>query len=444
MIPDEDLLRTISDQNASIRKDPRKYLLRTSYMDRLERMDLEKGIGVLQGPRRSGKTTLMRMFIRRQIGKDSDSTGRLLYVNLEDFRLSSDLGPDLLERILVLHRERHFPQGRLTMLLDEVQVVDGFEKWLRTHYDSDHDLKFFITGSNSKLLSSELGDLLTGRTHTVRVHPFSFGDFMEYRTGSLPDVMDGSDPVVTNRFLEYLSVGGIPEFLDMTDPQERHREYVDQVLSRDIMARFDIRNQALLRDMARYLLTHSSSRSTYSSMSRTFTVSKETISDYLSFLEQSYLITLLKEHRTSAKDAIRRPAKIFALDPGIINSVITSGRPDSGMVLETVVLLHLRMAGKEVFFHTDPSGNSECDFLIREDLRIVEAIQVCRDMDEPKTFRREMKGLLNAARACGLTKGRILTMRRSGSEIIDGITIQYQRIPEFLLEIERTSRILSR
>ncbi len=216
--------------------------------------------------------------------------------------------------------------------------------------------------------------------------------------------MSSRDPVVMNGFLRYLNVGGIPEFLKMEDPYERQREYIDQVLFRDIMYRYDLRNERLLREMARYLMTHSSSRISISRMNRTFGVSKNTIMDYLSYLEQAYLIHQMKEYNSSAKEMIRRPSKIYSLDPGLVNSLMTGGYIDSGMMLETVVYLHLVMSGSEVYYHIDASGGAECDFLIRKDLSIVDAIQVTGDLKDPRTFRREVNGLIKAVKRFGLKK----------------------------------------
>lgn len=435
MIDDDELFKIITDQNDFDRIDPGRYLHRGSYLDRLKKMVFEKGIVIIQGPRRSGKTTLMKLLIREMLEKDKIRSDSILYINLEDFRLSSSLEIELLQKMIRLHRERIRPTGKLMVLIDEIQNIDGFERYLRTSYDSEEDVKFLITGSNSSLVSKELGTLLTGRTNTLNLYPFSFKEFMRFKVG--PDSLErkGRDPIIMNGFLNYLKIGGIPEFLDMEDPSSRLREYIDQVLFRDIMSRYKLRNERLLRELTRFLMAHSSSRISISQLSRTFGVSKDTIMDYLSYLEQAYLIYHMKEYFASAKEMIRRPSKMFSLDPGLVNSIMTGDRIDSGMILENVIFLHLRMFGHEIYFYIDPVNGLECDFLIKEGLDIVKAIQVTRELDDPKTFKREVTGLIAAAKRYGLKEGFLLNMRKEGSDEIEGIRIIYKIIPEALLEM---------
>ncbi len=436
MIDDDELFKIITDQNDFDRIDPGKYLHRGSYLDRLKKMVMEKGIVIIQGPRRSGKTTLMKLLIKEMLEMDEIGPDSILYINLEDFRLSSSLEIELLQKMIRIHRERKKPSGKLMVLIDEIQNIDGFERYLRTSYDSEEEIKFVITGSNSSLLSKELGTLLTGRTNTLNLYPFSFKEFMTFKIGLDSLKGKGRDPIIMNGFLKYLKIGGIPEFLDMEDPSNREREYIDQILYRDIMARYNLRNERLLRELTRFLLTHSSSRISISQLSRTFGVSKDTVMDYLSYLEQAYIIHHLKEYNPSAKEMIRRPSKMFSLDPGLINSLMTGDRIDSGMILENVVFLHLRMSGYEIYFNIDPVNGLECDFLIKEGLKIEKAIQVTRELDDPKTFKREVNGLIAAAKRYGLKEGMLLNMRKEGSDEIDGIRIIYKIIPEMLLEMQ--------
>ena len=435
MIGDDELFKIISDQNDLSRIDPERYLHRGPYLEKLKKMVLEKGIVIIQGPRRSGKTTLMKLLIKDMLGRKELDPESVIYVNLEDFRLSSNLEIDLIFRIIDLHRERIKPTGKILVMIDEIQNIKGFEKYLRTSYDNENDIKFMITGSNSSLLSKEFGTLLTGRTNTLNLHPFSFKEFMRFKVGARSHQRIGKDPVIMNGFLKYLKFGGIPEFLEMDEPSGRQREYIDQVLFRDIMNRYKLRNERLLRELTRYLMTHSASRISISRLSRTFGVSKDTIMDYLSYLEQSYLIHQLKEYFPSAKEMIRRPPKMFSLDPGLVNSILTSDMIDSGMILENVVFLHLKMSGHEIYFNIDPVNGLECDFLIKEGLKIVKAIQVARELDDPKTFKREVNGVIAAAKRYNLKEGIILNMKKEGYVEIDGIKVIYKIIPQMLLEM---------
>jgi len=269
--------------------------------------------------------------------------------------------------------------------------------------------KIYITGSNANLFSEELGTRLTGRYIPVSVYPVSFTEYLNYKNDSLI----GSKPWSTTQigqikqlFSQYCIDGGIPEYI-----KHKRMDYLqalyESILYRDIIARYKLPNAILLKKLVFYLASNCSKEITYNSLKKLFEVgSSTTISDYCHYLENSYLCFTISRYSDSVKAQIQSPKKVYFIDPAISKMLGFKISEDFGRLIENIVFLELKRNNKEIYYHNE---SKECDFIIREGTKTVQAIQVCKEMHDPKTKQREIEGLMEALMRFSLSEGLIIT-----------------------------------
>lgn len=359
------------------------------------------------GMRRVGKTTFLWQVIsdRLQQGAPRES---LLYFNFEDERLAGMTASDLqliLEEYYALYpqfRDRH----RVLFLFDEIQNVPGWERFVRRLLDTEQ-VEVFITGSSAALLSREVATSMRGRAVEVPIFPFSFREFLRHR-GREPEAPVKRLPkaersMLQHSLLEYLQVGGFPEVQEL-EPRDRYellKTYVDVVLLRDVIERHSVSNVHALRWLVRHLLgapagPFSVHRFHRDLKSQGISVGKDTLHEFLSYLEDAFLIRIVWLDAASERKRMVNPRKIYLVDPGFIPVFARFGVSSLGPALETVVLLELERRGAEVRYVRTPHG-FEVDFLARYYDGREELIQVAAEVRDPETREREIRALLDAA-----------------------------------------------
>jgi predicted AAA+ superfamily ATPase len=391
-----DLLKLIIADQREEHTTPKHYIKRTLEPKLLE-LSLNKEITVLTGLRRSGKSVLLH-YVRNQ------STEPDYYFNFEDERLSEFTVNDfqLLHEVFI-----ELFGVQKVFYFDEIQNIDGWEMFVRRLYNNGN--KIYITGSNANLFSEELGTRLTGRYIPVSVYPVSFSEYLNYKNESLI----GSKPWSTTQigqikqlFAQYCIDGGIPEYI-----KHKRMDYLqalyESILYRDIIARYKLPNALLLKKLVFYLASNCSKEITYNSLKKLFAVgSSTTISDYCHYLENSYLCFTISRYSDSVKAQIQSPKKVYFIDPAISRMLGFKISEDFGRLIENIVFLELKRNNKEIYYHGE---SKECDFLIREGGKTIQAIQVCKEMHNPKTKQREIEGLIEALTRFSLTEGLIIT-----------------------------------
>lgn len=352
---------------------------------------------VLTGVRRCGKSVLMQQIRAKRSEKDyfiSFDDDRLLHFTVDDFQLLYDV---FVEDFGVQH----------TFYFDEIQLVDGWERFVDRLYK--HGNKVIVTGSNAKMLSRELGTLLTGRHVSKEVYPFSMSEYME-----LLGVKVTRDSFYTtegramlqNVQNDYLKDGGFPQYLRSKNVEYLKSLYND-IIYRDIIVRYRLMSDKPLKETVYYLISNATHLFTYNSVAKSVGLkSSETVKDYISYLEETYLVGLLPKYDVKVGEQIKSPKKIYFIDNALVGIIGFSFSGNEGSRLENAVYIELRRRGKELFYHND--GN-ECDFIVREGLRITEAYQVCVSMQEEKTRQRELEGIRSAMKAYSLSEGYIIT-----------------------------------
>ncbi len=353
----------------------------------------------LVGPRRAGKTTVLFQLMD---ALEAAGTPReaLLHVNLEEPGFGVQLGLDLLERIYDTWRAEVFPEGRGWLFLDEVQRVPEWERWVRARGETE-DVKIFVTGSSSALMSSELATLLTGRHLTFRVLPLAFGEVLRFRGIRGPSGLRlAGDPArIRHALVEYLRWGGFPEVVltaDVERKQDLLRQYFDDILFKDVALRHQIRDLPLLRNLAAYLLEQTASLVSFQRLANVFETSKTAVRAYCHHLEEAYLVSFLPFYSLKRAERLRRPSKVHAIDPGLRNAVSLSAAPDRGRLMETAVHNALLRERTDGLFYW--KGEGEVDLAVRRGAGIERLIQVTDEgLLEPSSRRREIAALLEAA-----------------------------------------------
>ena len=351
---------------------------------------------IIMGIRRCGKSTLLHQLIKKE--------KIAYYLNLEDPRLDGFQLSDF-NKIELLMKKIYGERG--TYFLDEIQNVEKWEKFVR--YLVDKKEKVILTGSNASLLSKELGTKLTGRNLKIEMFPFSFNEFSLFY----------KEKPSLKLFYKYLYKGGFPEYLKLNNP-EILNNLLSEIVIKDIAIRFKIKNTKILNKIAIFLSSHVGKEFSYNSIKKMFDIkSLQSVIDYISFFEDAYLIFTLPKFSYSYKVQQISPKKAYSIDNGFSYKNTTSFSKDLGKMLENMVFLHLRRKYHNIFYFQE---KGECDFVIKENEKITQAVQVCYDFNE-ENKNREINGLLEAMEKFDLKKGLILTYDQEDNFNIKGRVI---------------------
>lgn len=350
------------------------------------------------GPRRAGKTTILFqiMDVLEKIGVPQEA---MLHVNLEEPALSPELSIALLDDIYQNYREEIYPKGKAYIFLDEIQNIPSWERWVRARNESEN-IKFFITGSSSQLMSRELGTVLTGRHLSFRIFPLNFQEFLKFNSIALPNPQlkkTSASPTLQHALNHYLKWGGFPEVVLATDERRKElllKQYFDDVLFKDVAMRHRIRDTFALRNLAVYLLTHSGSLVSFQRLAKIFEVSLDLAQSYCQHLQEAFLVDFLPFYSRKAAERQRNPHKIYAIDLGLRNIVQLSASTDEGHLLETAVYHQLLQQSHDGIFYW--KGKYEIDFVVRQGLQIKSLIQVSTHLDSVDVIKRELQALEEA------------------------------------------------
>lgn len=377
-----------------------------------------KAIAVI-GMRRAGKTSYLFQ-CRADLIAAGRTPSRLIYFNFEDERLG-DIRADQLHLIPDIHL-RLFPEPAnepITLFLDEIQLVTGWETFIRRMLDTP-GYEIFLSGSSAKLLSREIATSMRGRAWEIPIHPFSFREFLRHHQQEIPDypfaLTSRKATALDHQFARYLEIGGFPEAQDLSAPERRQllQGYIDVLLLRDVIERHQIANVTALRWLVRRLLSSPSSLFSVTKFaadmkSQAIAVGRETLYDYLSHIEDAFLLQTIPVATDSEKRRQVNPRKVYPADTALIPVFDRSGKSNTGHLLETAVFIELQRRQAEISYVKTPGG-FEVDFLARHPDNSEQLIQVCASIDDPETLAREVRALQDAASEYPRAKLLILTL----------------------------------
>ncbi len=370
-------------------------------------------IVVITGVRRCGKSSLL--FLLKQALNLSESD--YCYCNFDDERITPY--PELMNDIYTLHLELY--RNEPVFFFDEIQEVAGWEKFVNRMYEQGR--KVFITGSNATMLSSEISSSLTGRNKVLELFPFSFSEYLRFEGKSYQTerLSVKQKSLLINDLSAYLESGGFPLVVKEKDAEIAHSLFQD-ILYRDIVVRYKLSNVDEVKQIALYLASNTSKLFSYATLQAVSGLkSLSSVKNYLQYFESGYLFYYLKKFDYSVKKQIMNSRKVFAIDNAIPNRLGFRFSENKGRLLENMVFIELKRRACEVYYY---SGKFECDFLLKENLLITEAIQVTYTLNA-ENFTRETGGLKEVMQLFGIRKATLIVFddNKYNVELASGISI---------------------
>lgn len=409
MIDKELLKQILAEQKENLLNKPSG--IRREVMDRIISKRNLPYVVVLTGLRRSGKSTLLKQLIDELSPND-----KYYYISFEDERLASIKASDF--NIIYEALVELFGKAK-TFFIDEIQNVPMFENYVRRFYDNG--FKFYVTGSNARLLSREIGTKLTGRHLDIEVKPFSFSEYLKSKGAVFnpPDVYITEKRAEIKKFFrDYLTEGGMPERNIYVDSEILTNIYNDIVI-RDIIARYNINDVKKIKELYSYIFTNCGQKFSFNFVKNVLNYgSGNTVRNHIHYLEETYLIRLIEQFTFSIKKSVRSEKKAYVIDNGIQKAVTRKYNSDYGWLLENYFAASLP-AYNSLYYY---SGSGECDFIYSDEKNRLHPIQITWELTA-NNRERQLRGLSEAMNELKLFKGYIFTF-----DTEEMITVQKSKI----------------
>lgn len=379
---------------------------------------------VVIGVRRSGKSTLC---LQALIGANF----KFAYADFDDERLKG-LGTnqlnDVLETLYKIYGDFRY------IFLDEIQNIDGWPLFVNRLLRNN--IHVILTGSNAKLLSTDLATHLTGRSSEIELYPFSFREYctingIDYTLHTTKGIAE-----LRQCFDDYLAKGGFPELTIIKNEKKYISNLVDNILKRDIEQRYNIAFTAQFENLANHLLNISPTVVSAQDLAGVFNFkSAQTVRNYISYLKQAYLLIGVKKFSPKSKIRITQE-KVYAVDVALMNKRDNAFASENmGWRLETIVLIQLmrkcKSEGLDVYYLKNRSG--ECDFILCDENKVIQCIQVSYDISSEKTRKREIKGLMLAYKQTHCKNLLLLTDHEYGEIEANGVKITIQPVYDYVI-----------
>ena len=361
---------------------------RTFYLDKISKYQNNSLVKVLVGQRRSGKSYILRQ-IAEQLIRSGVSSKNILFINKEFLEFDAIQDYKDLDQLIRHYKAKLKPKGKVYLFIDEIQNIRQWERLVNSYsQDYTESYELFISGSNSKMLSGELSSLLSGRYISFEIFPFSYAEYL-----GVLNLERGKAS-----FIEYLQTGGLPELFHLPD-EESKRHYVsaikDTVLLRDIIQRQAIKDPKLLEDLFIYLINTSSNLLSINNIANYFKsqgrkTSFDTISNYIGFIEDSFLVHHSERFDIRGKETIAGNAKYYSNDHAYRNYLFGGYGHGSGYQLENIIFIELKRQGFQVYTGVLPQ--KEVDFVAQRAERVM-YVQCAYLLADEATIKREYSAL---------------------------------------------------
>ena len=396
-------------------------------------------IVVLKGVRRSGKSSALYLLIDRVL-KNGLNIDKVLFLNFDDERIPFDTSE--FDLILQAYREL-YPDTEMKdvyFFFDEVQLSIGWEQFVRRIYDNESK-HIFITGSNAKMLSSEIASSLRGRTLQYEIFPLSFREYCSFRNISTGKYNVAGRAKLIQGFQHYLFSGGFPELVenDYRHFEQILQEYYHVMLYRDLLERYEIRNLPALKYFIRRILTNltkpTSINKIYNELKSVgINVGKNSLYEWIDQLEAIYLFFALPKYDPSFVKENASEKKYYSIDTGFQGALSFSLSKNRGALLENIVFLWLRRNSSmntRLFYY---KGKKECDFVITEGNELIHLVQSSWDISDDETYKRELAGLIEASEKLNCNNLWLITAEHEDDIVYNGKTIKIRSAWQVLLE----------
>ncbi len=395
--------------------------------------DIIKSLGTphikdIIGVRRCGKTTILYQVADHLISQGLKATD-IMFLNFDDPSINAAAFPELQKEIFKINPDISH------IFLDEIQQKTGWERWVRTLYDTKKFQRIFISGSSASLLSQDMGRVLTGRHITFGAAPFSFREYLRKRGWEdfTPEFLAYNKDKLLHYLSAYLETGGFPETAELDDFGRKQvlTSLYNDILARDISSRYGASFE-ITDKICRFMLTNPGALYSGNSVAKAAGTAVETAEKYINYLKESLLIYELPIFSFKLKMQFKQNKKTYPADTGIRNAVCLRFSHDTGKLAETVVFLEIRRRNLEVYYWKSTEGY-EVDFVVKEGQKITGLIQAAWDVRDEATRMREERALRCALEELEVDEGIILTEDEERSIEKNGKLIKYLPVWKWLL-----------
>lgn len=324
-------------------------IIREHYINLLLTETKEKNITFVTGLRRVGKTTLLKQLIHQLIKQKIDAK-HILFISLDHSALANVSILDLVEKY------RQFIglsfKEKIYLFFDEIQYHDNFERDIKVLHDNEN-VKIFASGSNSLILKDK-NAFLTGRNKNIIINPLSFEEYLLFKGLS---IVSSEKQLIKKYFEDYLELGGMPEYVLTNDP-EKITSLVSNIIYKDIVGKHNIKNAKKIEELFLLLCERIGKRLTYNKLANILSIDAETVSSYISYFEEAFLVYSINRYAASLNEVVHSPKKIYLADNGIRSVFV--GFKDKGALWENLVFSKIR--GKKVSYYYE--NEHEIDFIV--------------------------------------------------------------------------------
>ena len=369
-------------------------------------------IKLITGPRRVGKSTQALLMLRNK---------NFAYLNFDKQELLDNWNADLVMRLL----DEVYPNYDY-LLLDEVQNLLHWDVWVTELFRQGKNM--IITGSNANMLSSEMATVLTGKYLPIEMLPFSLAEFFEWHHLDLNAILSEQRTEVTFLEDDYLRLGGYPETVAARSLATSYLSTLfDSIIWKDVVKRHKIRNTEDINNMALYLLTNFCNQLSANDIADALNIkSVNTTQKFMGYLHEPFLFYYLPRYNNKLKLMTNAPRKIYVVDNGFVAAKTFSTSDNLGRLLENQVFVNLLRKGydpEKTMFYYRTRNDKEIDFVLRENNRVKQLVQVSYEMTSEKTIRRECSALKEAAQELHCNDLYVLTYTEKRTLDREGCTI---------------------
>lgn len=402
-----------------------------------------KPIKIVTGFRRTGKSFLVKQLAQRVVNDKQYELRNVLYLNFENYKLLAVNDPEKLDRVYRMFKTEIAAEGRCLIIFDEIQNVTDWDKFIRTIYETDgENIEIILTGSNSELLSSELGSNLAGRFISFTVMPFSFKELLLYLEISVNDEHDffRKQEEIKKIFNEYLQFGGLPETFSVTDEDAKYN-YIQGIISKvildDIVERYGVKNSYLIEKILYYLMVNAGNIVSFSRVA-TFLdqlkkgTTQETVIKYVQYIINTFALSEVQRFDWKQGRIFETTKKYYSVDTGLANSFDNKGKNYSKM-LENIVYSELLRRKYSVDFGAVRSGK-EIDFIATGKDGVRKKIQVTKNLHEDNK-KRELSPFTALDKYLSEGENILLTLDDPEKINYERVLVSKENIIRWLLEI---------
>jgi predicted AAA+ superfamily ATPase len=405
-------------------KEYEKGMERLSHYELLLKCLKTPDILLILGARRTGKSTLLYQIIT-SLNITSES---ILFMNLDEPLFQSKAeDPLFLSTIIEEYMAQKKHIQKFYVFIDEVQNYEYWVQTLKTMHDTNKRIKFILTGSTAALIKNKISTRLSGRYLATTIYPLSYKEFLQFNKSDSGTITEKKEEVK-----KYLQFGAFPRVVlepDETLKQEILKNYFQTIYLKDIIYPHKLRNNKDVFEILYYLISNVGTPLSYTSIGKNLGIATDTVKEYIEYAEEAYLLYTVSKFEHAVKKQIVNPKKIYCLDTGLINAISFKFSENKGRIIENLVFMTLKRKEKEIYYH---KGLKECDFVVKEGLKVATAIQVTVSMKDQNVREREIIGLLEAMEMNELKQGYIITEEEKENIVVDGKEIFVVPLYEWL------------